>query len=95
MREIKKKILLFLPLGIIVVGLMLFLPAGSLNYWQAWLFMAILFIPFLFVVAYLLKHDPELLERRLRTKEKEAGEVNETSGEKIYENPELFGLCVD
>jgi protein-S-isoprenylcysteine O-methyltransferase Ste14 len=72
--ELKKKILLFLPLGIIIIALMLLLPAGSLDYWQAWLFMVTLFVPFLFVVAYLLKHDPELLERRMRTKEKEAGE---------------------
>jgi len=72
--ELKKKIMLILPLGMIIVALMIFLPAGSSNYWQGWLFLATLFIPFLFVVAYLLKHDPELLERRMRTKEKEAGE---------------------
>jgi protein-S-isoprenylcysteine O-methyltransferase Ste14 len=72
--ELKKKIMLILPLGMIIIALMLFLPAGSSNYWQAWLFLTILFVPFLFVVAYLLKHDPELLERRMRTKEKEAGQ---------------------
>lgn len=68
---LKKKIFLFFPLGIITIGLMLFLPAGSLNYWQAWLFMATLFTPAIFVVSYFLKHDPELLERRMKFKEKE------------------------
>ena len=69
---LKKKIFLFFPLGVIAIGLMLFLPAGSLNYWQAWLFMATLFIPAIFVASYFLKHDPELLQRRMKFKEKEA-----------------------
>jgi protein-S-isoprenylcysteine O-methyltransferase Ste14 len=72
--DIKKKIFLLIPLILIVIGLMLFLPAGSLNYWQAWLFMGTLFVPFVFVASYFLKHDPGLLERRLRFKEKEAEE---------------------
>jgi protein-S-isoprenylcysteine O-methyltransferase Ste14 len=71
---LKRKILLLFPLGIIVTGLILFLPAGSLGYWQAWLFMGILFIPFLFAGSYLVRHDPELLERRMRFKEKELQE---------------------
>ncbi len=73
-REIKKKIFLFFPLAIVVMMLVFFLPAGSLNFWQAWLFIGTLFIPFLFVVSYLLKHDPELLARRMHYKEKEAQE---------------------
>lgn len=69
--KLKKMIFLFFPLGIIVVGLMLFLPAGSLNFWQAWVFMAVLFVPVIFVVSYFLKHDPALLVRRMQFKEKE------------------------
>ena len=57
-------------LFIIVMGLMFFLPAGTFRYWQAWTYMAILVIPMLFVLAYLLKRNPELLERRMRTREK-------------------------
>jgi len=68
------KALLLLALTVVVTGLLLFLPAGSLKYWQAWLFMGVLFIPFIFVVLYLIMNDPELIERRLRFKEKEAGE---------------------
>ncbi|MCZ7385344.1 MAG: isoprenylcysteine carboxylmethyltransferase family protein [Candidatus Methanoperedens sp.] len=53
------------------MGLVLFLPAGSLDYWQAWIYCGVLFIPVFFVVFYFLKYDPELLERRMRMKEKE------------------------
>jgi len=72
--DIKKKIFLLVPLVIIVLGLMLFLPANSLKYWQAWLFMGTLFIPMIFVAVYFLKHDPKLLERRIKFKEKETKE---------------------
>jgi len=55
----------------IFMGLMLFLPAGTLDYWQAWIYCGVLLIPVSFVVFYFLKKDPELLERRMRIKEKE------------------------
>ncbi len=55
----------------IFMGLILFLPAGSLDYWQAWIYCGVLFIPVSFVVFYFLKKDPELLERRMRMREKE------------------------
>jgi len=53
------------------MGLMLFLPAGTLDYWQAWVYCGVVFIPAIFVVSYFLKKDPELLERRMRMREKE------------------------
>lgn len=56
---------------IIILGLMFFLPAGTIQYWQAWIFCGILFIPMIFVLIYLLKNNPELLERRMKMKEKE------------------------
>ena len=49
--------------------LFFFLPAGTWNYWQAWVYMGILLIPMFFVLNYLLKNDPELLERRMRMRE--------------------------
>jgi protein-S-isoprenylcysteine O-methyltransferase Ste14 len=55
-----------------VVGLIIFLPAGTLRYWQGWMYMVTLFAPMFFVFGYLLKNDLELLERRMRTREKEA-----------------------
>jgi len=67
----KEAILLFLA-AIFVIGAVLFLPAGTLDYWQAWLYMAVLLVPPIFVGLYFLRNDPELLERRLKTREKEA-----------------------
>ena len=55
--------------GIPVLGLVFFLPAGTLNYWEAWVYLVILFTPMFFVMQYLIKNDPTLLERRMRTKE--------------------------
>ncbi len=69
--ELIKKVILRFGMFIVVMGLMFFLPAGALKYWEAWVYMAILVIPMITVLFYLLKHDPELLERRMRMKEKE------------------------
>ena len=55
--------------GIPALGLFLFLPAGTFNYWEAWVYLAILFTPMFFVMQYLIKNDPALLERRMRTNE--------------------------
>jgi protein-S-isoprenylcysteine O-methyltransferase Ste14 len=44
---------------------LLFLPAGTLDYWQAWTFLAVFFTPFLAISLYLMKRDPKLLERRM------------------------------
>jgi protein-S-isoprenylcysteine O-methyltransferase Ste14 len=55
-----------------MLGAMLFLPAGTFHYWQAWVYLAILTIPMVLVMTYLIRKDPELLERRMRMREKEA-----------------------
>jgi len=70
-RTLKRKMLWAFPSAVVVTGLMLFLPAGSLRYWQAWMFLATLFLPVLFVVSYFLRRDPALLARRMQVKEKE------------------------
>ena len=57
--------------GIALVGLLLFLPAGTWQYWQAWIFIVLLFIPMLGVGIWLLITSPELLAKRLNNKEKE------------------------
>lgn len=61
-----------LAVGIPVLFAILFLPAGSLAYWEAWVYLGILLIPMMLVLTYLLKNDPELLERRMRLREKQA-----------------------
>jgi protein-S-isoprenylcysteine O-methyltransferase Ste14 len=58
--------------AIVFVGCTLFLPAGTLSYWQAWLYMGLLFTPVAIVGVVLVIKDPELLERRMRTREREA-----------------------
>jgi protein-S-isoprenylcysteine O-methyltransferase Ste14 len=49
----------------IVMGLLLFLPAGTARYWQAWGFLAVFFGASLLITLYLMKKDPALLKRRL------------------------------
>lgn len=58
-------------LGILMVGLLLFLPAGTWRYWNAWLFMGLLFIPMFLLGVILWLKAPDLLEKRLCSKEKE------------------------
>ena len=57
--------------GIILTGLLVFLPAGSFAYWQGWLLMGILFIPMFIAGIVMLVKSPDLLSKRLNAKEKE------------------------
>lgn len=54
-----------------IFGLFFFLPAGSLRFWEAWVYLGMLLLPGFFAVLYFLRRDPGLLERRMRMKEKE------------------------
>ena len=58
-------------LGIILFGLLIFLPAGSLHYWQGWLMMGVLFVPMFVAGLILMVKNPELLRKRLSAKEEE------------------------
>ena len=55
----------------IVMGIILFLPAGSLRYWEAWIYWFVTFAMTMFITSYFLKKNPELLARRNQFKEKE------------------------
>ncbi|MCI0504272.1 isoprenylcysteine carboxylmethyltransferase family protein [Candidatus Micrarchaeota archaeon] len=68
--DIWKKVAAFYVIALIVTAIALFVPAGTTDYYQAWAYMAILFIPVLFVFVYALKTDPEFLERRMMFREK-------------------------
>ncbi len=57
--------------GLLIVGLLIFLPAGSFSYWNGWLFMSLLFIPMFIAGIILVYKNPELLKKRLNAKEKE------------------------
>lgn len=61
--------------GIVLAGLLLFVPAGTLDYPGAWAFMALLFVPMLVFGTVLLVKSPELLKKRLNTREKERAQV--------------------
>ena len=57
--------------GLLIVGALLFLTAGSFAYWQAWLLLAILFIPMFGAGLVMMKKCPDLLRKRLNVKETE------------------------
>ncbi|MCR5286855.1 MAG: isoprenylcysteine carboxylmethyltransferase family protein [Saccharofermentans sp.] len=57
--------------GLILMALLLFLPAGSLYFWQGWILLGILFIPMFVAGLILMKKNPELLKKRLNAKEEE------------------------
>jgi len=59
-------------LGVILLGLLIFLPAWSLHYWQGWLLMGILFVPMFVAGLVMLAKNPDLLRKRLNAKEQEA-----------------------
>ena len=59
-------------LGVIIIGALLFIPAGDINYWNGWLFMGLLFIPMFIAGIILMIKNPELLRKRLNANEKES-----------------------
>lgn len=50
----------------IVMGLLLFVPAGTVYYWQGWIFLSVFTVTSTFITLNLMQHDPALLERRMR-----------------------------
>jgi protein-S-isoprenylcysteine O-methyltransferase Ste14 len=60
--KIAVRLLFFFP----IVGMLIFLPAGTLNYWEAWAFIAVFFACNLGLTGYLVFKDPKLLERRMK-----------------------------
>ena len=58
-------------LGVILIGLLIFWPANTINYWNGWLFMGLLFIPMFLAGIVMMIKSPELLKKRLNAKEKE------------------------
>ena len=58
--------------GILLIGLLLFIPAGSFSYWNAWLLMAVLFVPMIIAGFVMMKKSPELLQKRLNAKEEQS-----------------------
>lgn len=59
-------------LGVVLIGALIFWPAGTFRYPNGWLFMAILFVPMFCAGLVMMVKNPYLLEKRLDAKEKEA-----------------------
>ena len=58
-------------LGVLLVGLLIFIPAGTINFFNGWLFMGLLFIPMFIAGIIMMIKSPNLLKSRLNAKEKE------------------------
>ncbi len=58
-------------LGVVLIGLLIFLPAGTLNYLNGWIFMGVLFIPMFIAGIVMMIKNPKLLAARLNAKEKQ------------------------
>ena len=70
-KELLRQALGKLLLGLLLTALLLFLPAGTLHWWNAWLLIAVLFVPMLIAGLVMLFKAPELLRRRLNAKERQ------------------------
>ncbi|MBR2578265.1 MAG: isoprenylcysteine carboxylmethyltransferase family protein [Erysipelotrichaceae bacterium] len=70
-KGLMKEAIIKFTAGIVLTGLLLFIPAGTVRWSNGWLFMGILFIPMFIAGIVMYFKDPELLRRRLNAKEKE------------------------
>lgn len=66
--------------GLVMVMLLLFWPAGTIHYWNGWLFIGLLFIPMFILGVVLLVKAPALLEKRLQSKENESEQKDVVKG---------------
>ena len=58
-------------IGVVLLGVLIFLPASSFHYWQGWLLMGILFVPMFVAGLVMMAKNPDLLRKRLNAKEQE------------------------
>jgi len=68
--SLKSRLIVQSVFSLALLALAFFLPAGTFHYWQAWVFIAIVYIPMVIFAAYFYQHDRALLERRMQRKEK-------------------------
>lgn len=72
--ELKQKAFWQILVAFSVLAGLFFISAGTVCYWEAWLYLAVLFVSVVWIVAYLLRKAPDLLERRMRMQEKESSQ---------------------
>lgn len=63
------KICLQLAMSLVLIGVLLFITAGTVRFWNGWLFLLGVLIPIIAEISYFLKNDPEMLNKRMKTKE--------------------------
>jgi protein-S-isoprenylcysteine O-methyltransferase Ste14 len=68
--SLRSRLLVRSVVALVVVAPMLFLTAGTLKFWEAWVFLGIMFLPMIIFSLYYPERDPQMVERRLQTKEK-------------------------
>ena len=78
--------------GVVFVALLLFLPAGTVAFWEGWAYIGTLFLPMLGVLAYLLRHDRDLIRRRIEARERERRQAAVIGAAAVYFLL-LFLLC--
>jgi protein-S-isoprenylcysteine O-methyltransferase Ste14 len=71
MTALRKQAIIRFSLAALLIPVILYALAGTLHYWQGWLYWMVLLVPMLAAVLYFLKADPELLERRMKFQERE------------------------
>jgi len=67
----RRRLLIRSGLFYVILALLVFVPAGTIRYWQGWLYYGFLSIPSMATLIYLWKYDPALLSRRARKREKQ------------------------
>jgi protein-S-isoprenylcysteine O-methyltransferase Ste14 len=68
--KLERRLLGIVIPSIFIIGAMVFIPAGTLAFWEGWVFLSALFIPMFFVFIYMIRHERRLLEKRMNLKEK-------------------------
>ena len=73
-KVLSRRAYLLWGVSFLVMSAIFFIPAGTLAYWEAWLYMAVLLGPMLLLVPYLLRNSPQLLQRRMQMRERQSAQ---------------------
>ena len=69
-KSLKKTVFSRFSLVFLIMGLVFFLSSGTIRYWEAWAYLITIAVPMVIFGAYMFKHNPKFLERRMKIKEK-------------------------
>ena len=83
-RSLRRKAYRLFAAAFLVMSALFFGTAGTLAYWEAWVYMGVLLIPMAFALQYLLKNSPDLLERRFQHREREQAQKRLIASSWIY-----------